>query len=53
VTKADLRAAADLLRAILARVEAGELTALKRVIARLEGSLVAFEALARSKRRGV
>ena len=34
VTKAELRAAAEMLRTILARVEAGELTAPKGVVAR-------------------
>jgi hypothetical protein len=39
-----------LLRAIIAKVEASELTASKRLIARLEGSAVAVEALARRSR---
>jgi hypothetical protein len=51
MTKADLRAAAGLLRAILARVEAGELTAPKRVVARLEGAATALEIMARRMRR--
>jgi hypothetical protein len=44
VTKKGLRAAADLLRAILARVEAGDLTAPKRVVARLVGAVTALDA---------
>ena len=44
--KAELRAAADLLRAILARVEAGELTAPRRVVARSEDAATAFEEVA-------
>jgi hypothetical protein len=36
MSKAELRSAADLLRAILARVEAGELTAPGGVVARFE-----------------
>jgi hypothetical protein len=48
--KAELRAAADLLRTILARVEAGELTAPKRVVARLEGAATALEAVVQSTR---
>ena len=35
MTNAELRAASDLLRRILARVEAGELTAPARVVARI------------------
>ena len=46
MTKAELRAAAALLRTILARVEAGELTAPRRVVARLEGAATALEAVA-------
>ena len=45
MTKTELRAATDLLHAILARVEAGELTAPKRVVARLEGAEAALEAV--------
>ena len=45
-TRTELRAAADLLRTILARVEAGEMTAPKGVVARLEGAAV-LEAVAR------
>ena len=52
MTKAQFRAAADLLRAILARVEAGELTAPKRVVTRLEGAATALEVVARPTRRG-
>jgi hypothetical protein len=50
MTKAELRAAADLLRAILASVEAGELTAPQRVVARLEGAATAWEAMAQPTR---
>jgi hypothetical protein len=53
MTKRELRAAADLLRALLARVGAGEVTASARVVARLEGVLDVLDVLARSKRRGV
>jgi hypothetical protein len=45
--KVELRCAADLLCAILARVEAGELTAPARVVARLEGAATVLEAVAR------
>jgi len=45
VRKAEVRAAAEILRAILARVVSGELTASKRVAARLEGAAAALEAL--------
>jgi hypothetical protein len=49
----ELRAAAELLRALLARVEAGELTAPKRVVARLEGAVTALAAVAQpTLRRG-
>jgi hypothetical protein len=48
--KVELRRAAGLLRAILGRVEAGELTAPKRVVARLEGAATALEAVARRRR---
>jgi hypothetical protein len=51
VTKANLRAAAEILRAMLARVASGELTASKRVSARLEGTATALEALAKRRRR--
>ncbi len=51
MTKTEIRAAAELLRAILARVETGELTAPRRVVARLEGALTALEALARRSGR--
>jgi hypothetical protein len=45
MTRAELRAAANLVRAILARVEARLLTASKRVVARLEGAATALEAV--------
>ena len=51
VTKAELRAAAEMLRTILARVEAGELTAPKGVVARLDGAATALEAVAQPTRR--
>lgn len=51
MTRAELRAAADLLRAILARVEAGELIAPKRAVAQLEGAATALEALGKKGRR--
>ena len=47
--KGEARAAAEILRAILARIERGDLTATGRVRARLEGAATAFEALARRK----
>jgi hypothetical protein len=46
VTKAEVRAAAETLRAILAHIASGELTASKGVAARLEGAASALEALA-------
>jgi hypothetical protein len=51
VRKADVRAAAEILRAMLARVGSGELTASKRVIARFEGAATALEALAKQRHR--
>ena len=51
VTKTELRAAAEMLRTILARVEAGEFTAPKGVVARLEGAATALEAVAQPTRR--
>lgn len=49
VKKGEARSAAEILRAILARLEHGDLTATGRVRARLEGAATAFEALARRK----
>lgn len=49
--KTEARAAAEILRAILARIERGELTAAGRVRARLEGAATAFETLAKRKRK--
>jgi hypothetical protein len=51
VTKAELHAAAKMLRAILARIASGELTASKRMVARLEGAAIALEAQERTGRR--
>jgi len=42
----ELRAAAQLLREILARIEVGGLTAPRRVVARLEGVVIALDSLA-------
>lgn len=50
VKKAELRAAADMLRTILARVEAREMTAPKGVVARLDGAVTALEAVAKPTR---
>jgi hypothetical protein len=50
--KRESRAAAEILRAVLAKVERGELTAPRRVRARLEGAVMALEAAAPSTRRG-
>jgi hypothetical protein len=49
MAKTELRAAADLNHAILARVEAGELTAPNRAVARLEGALVGLIVLTTSR----
>jgi hypothetical protein len=49
--KSDVRAAAEIIRALLARIASGELAASKRVIARLDGAATAFEALARRRQR--
>jgi hypothetical protein len=46
VTEEQIRDAGELLRAILAKVERGELTAPARVVTRLEGALVALKAAA-------
>jgi len=51
VTKAELRAAAEMLRTILAKIASGELTGSRRLIARLEGAASALEALATRSRR--
>lgn len=49
--KREARGSAEILRAILARIERGELVAAGRVRARLEGAATAFEALAKRKRK--
>jgi hypothetical protein len=49
--KGEARAAAEILGAILARVERGELTAAGRVRARLEGAATALEAVAKRKHK--
>jgi hypothetical protein len=48
--KSEARTAAEILRAILARVERGELTAAGRVRARLEGAATTFETLAKRRK---
>jgi hypothetical protein len=45
VRKSEIRAAAVMLRAIVERIQTGELTAPNRVTARLEGAATALEAL--------
>jgi hypothetical protein len=45
VRKAEIRAAAGMLRAVVERIQAGELTAPGRVTARLEGAATALGAL--------
>jgi hypothetical protein len=45
VRKSEIRKAAAMLRAIVDRIQAGELTAPGRVTARLEGAATALEAL--------
>jgi len=47
VNKAEIRRSADMLRAILARVASRELTASKRVVARLEGAATVLDLLGR------
>jgi hypothetical protein len=49
VKKGEARAAAEILRRILGRAERGELTASRRMRARLEGAATAFEAIAKRK----
>jgi hypothetical protein len=47
--KGEARAAAEILRRSLGRVERGDLSSPGRVRARLEGAATAFEAIARRK----
>ena len=47
--KGEARSAAEILRAILVRVERGELTAPGRAVARLEGAVTALKALSGRK----
>jgi hypothetical protein len=51
VRKAEIRAAAAMLRAIVERIQAGELTAPGRVTARLEGAATALGALSGRTRK--
>lgn len=46
LTRAELAQAADQLRAVLGRIEAGELTAKPAMMHRLEGAVVALAAVA-------
>ena len=52
MTKTELRAAAEMLRTILAKIASGELSGSKRLIARLEGAASALEALAERRKQG-
>jgi hypothetical protein len=52
VRKSEIREAAAMLRAIVDRIQWGELTAPGRVVARLEGALSALEALTGPGRQG-
>jgi len=51
VNNSELRAAAEMLRAVLTKIASGELTGSKPLVARLEGAASALQALATRSRR--